>query len=151
MPFRRNVRREYAPRNSTFSTTAAAESLARTPELLPVLKEAGVVDAGAAGYVLLLDVLLHVVDGRPVPKVIDFGIAKPTGRPLTDATPQTGLGAVVGTPEYMSPEQAELNNQDIDTRSDVYSLGCSLYYTLTGVPPFPGAQVLMAIVLGSPQ
>jgi len=87
------------------------------------------------------NILVAEVDGRPVPKVIDFGIAKPTGRPLTDATPQTGLGAVVGTPEYMSPEQAELNNQDIDTRSDVYSLGVLLYELLTGTTPLTGKRV----------
>ena len=56
--------------------------------------------------------------------MIDFGVAKATGQPLTERTLLTGLGAVVGTPEYMSPEQAELNHLDIDTRTDVYSLGC---------------------------
>src|SRR5207302_3523549 len=69
------------------------------------------------------NVLIALYDDRPVPKVIDFGVAKAAGQPLTDRTLMTGFGAVVGTPEYMSPEQASLNNQDIDTRSDVYSLG----------------------------
>src|SRR5262249_15021430 len=69
------------------------------------------------------NVLVAPCDGKPVVKVIDFGIAKAAGQPLTDRTLVTGLGAVVGTPEYMSPEQAEPNNHDIDTRSDVYSLG----------------------------
>jgi WD40 repeat protein len=73
--------------------------------------------------------------------VIDFGIAKATGLPLTEKTLVTGFGAVVGTPEYMSPEQAELNNQDIDTRSDVYSLGVLLYELLTGTTPLDRDRV----------
>jgi WD40 repeat protein/serine/threonine protein kinase len=81
------------------------------------------------------NVLVAPYDGRPVPKVIDFGVAKATGQRLTDRTMFTGFGAVVGTLEYMSPEQAELNNQDIDTRSDVYSLGVLLYELLTGATP----------------
>src|SRR5690606_12141008 len=63
------------------------------------------------------NVLVAPYDGRPVVKVIDFGVAKATGQRLTERTLFTGFGAVIGTPEYMSPEQAELNNQDIDTRS----------------------------------
>src|SRR5207249_3291094 len=65
------------------------------------------------------NVMVAVYDGKPVPKVIDFGVAKAAGQPLTGETLFTGFGAVVGTPEYMSPEQAELNNRDVDTRSDV--------------------------------
>src|SRR5204863_5642242 len=82
------------------------------------------------------NVLVAPYDGRPVPKVIDFGVAKAAGRPLTEKTLVTGLGAVVGTLEYMSPEQAELNNLDVDTRSDIYSLGVLLYELLTGTTPF---------------
>ncbi len=81
------------------------------------------------------NVLVAPYDGRPVVKVIDFGVAKATGQRLTDKTLFTGFGAVVGTLEYMSPEQAELNNKDIDTRSDVYSLGVLLYELLTGTTP----------------
>jgi serine/threonine protein kinase len=81
------------------------------------------------------NVLIAPFDGRPVVKMIDFGVAKAIGQPLTEKTLFTAFGAVVGTPEYMSPEQAELNNQDIDTRSDIYSLGVLLYELLTGTTP----------------
>jgi tetratricopeptide (TPR) repeat protein len=81
------------------------------------------------------NVLVAPYDGVPVVKVIDFGVAKAIGQPLTEQTLDTGFGALVGTLEYMSPEQAELNNRDIDTRSDVYSLGVLLYELLTGTTP----------------
>jgi serine/threonine protein kinase/WD40 repeat protein len=81
------------------------------------------------------NVLVAPYDGRPVPKVIDFGVAKAVGQRLTERTLFTGFGAVLGTLEYMSPEQAELNNQDIDTRSDIYALGVLLYELLTGTTP----------------
>ena len=82
------------------------------------------------------NVLVALANDRPVPKVIDFGVAKATGAALTDLTLNTEFGVVVGTPQYMSPEQAGLTGSDIDTRSDVYSLGVLLYELLTGGPPF---------------
>jgi serine/threonine protein kinase len=82
------------------------------------------------------NVLVTVIDGRPVPKVIDFGVAKATGGTLTDRTLATGFHQLIGTPLYMSPEQAELSGVDVDTRTDVYSLGVLLYELLTGTTPF---------------
>src|SRR5438067_2400152 len=82
------------------------------------------------------NVLVALYDGKPVPKVIDFGVAKAAGQSLTEKTLVTGFGQIVGTFEYMSPEQAEINQLDIDTRSDIYSLGVLLYELLTGGPPF---------------
>jgi eukaryotic-like serine/threonine-protein kinase len=93
------------------------------------------------------NVLVALYDGVPVPKVIDFGVAKATAQKLTERTLFTGLGAVVGTPEYMSPEQAELNQLDIDTRSDVYSLGVLLYELLTGTTPLEHPRVKGADLL----
>jgi serine/threonine protein kinase len=93
------------------------------------------------------NILIAPFDGKPVVKVIDFGVAKATGQRLTDATLFTGFGAVVGTPQYMSPEQAETNNQDIDTRSDIYSLGVLLYELLTGSTPLTKKRVKEAALL----
>jgi serine/threonine protein kinase len=82
------------------------------------------------------NVLVEIHDVKPVVKVIDFGIAKATGQQLTDKTLYTGVAQMVGTPLYMSPEQAGLSSLDVDTRSDVYSLGVLLYELLTGTTPF---------------
>jgi serine/threonine protein kinase/tetratricopeptide (TPR) repeat protein len=93
------------------------------------------------------NVLVAPYDGKPVVKVIDFGVAKATGQRLTDKTLFTGFGALVGTPEYMSPEQAEVNNQDIDTRSDIYALGVLLYELLTGSTPLTRKRIKEAALL----
>lgn len=82
------------------------------------------------------NILVALYDGHPVPKVIDFGVAKAVGHSLTDNTMFTALGQIIGTLEYMSPEQAQRNQLDIDTRSDIYSLGVVLYELLTGDTPF---------------
>jgi serine/threonine protein kinase len=83
-------------------------------------------------------------DGKPVPKVIDFGIAKATNRKLTEKTLFTRYAHLIGTPAYMSPEQAELSDADIDTRSDIYSLGVLLYELLTGATPFSEEELRKA-------
>ena len=81
------------------------------------------------------NVLVAQQEGRAIPKVIDFGLAKALSGSLTGATVATHVGAIVGTLDYMSPEQAELGRNDVDTRSDIYSLGALLYELLTGEPP----------------
>ena len=82
------------------------------------------------------NILVAIHDKKPVPKVIDFGISKAINQPLTERTLVTERGKLIGTPEYMSPEQADIANLNIDTRSDIYSLGVLLYVLLTGVLPF---------------
>jgi len=82
------------------------------------------------------NILVTLHDGEPVPKVIDFGVAKALGQKLTQKTLFTAFRQMIGTPAYMSPEQADMSGLDIDTRSDIYSLGVLLYELLTGVTPF---------------
>jgi non-specific serine/threonine protein kinase/serine/threonine-protein kinase len=87
------------------------------------------------------NVLVAEVDGRPVPKVIDFGLAKATRQGMAERTAFTRFGRLIGTPEYMSPEQAGLVDGDIDSRTDLYSLGILLYEILAGAPPLDAAEL----------
>lgn len=93
------------------------------------------------------NILVTLVDGEPIPKVIDFGVAKATGGKLTEETMSTQFGAIVGTLEYMSPEQAGFSNVDIDTRADIYSLGVVLYEILTGLRPIDARRLKTAAVM----
>src|SRR6202023_3905368 len=87
------------------------------------------------------NVMVTLHDGVPVVKVIDFGVAKATVQKLTERTLFTAYGQMIGTPAYMSPEQAEMSGLDIDTRSDVFSLGVLLYELLTGTTPLERQQL----------
>jgi WD40 repeat protein/serine/threonine protein kinase len=93
------------------------------------------------------NILVTLIDGKPIPKVIDFGVAKATGGKLTDVSLSTQFGAVVGTLEYMSPEQAGLSGVDVDTRADIYSLGVILYELLTGLRPIDAGRMRRAALL----
>ena len=90
------------------------------------------------------NVLVTLRDGGPLVKVIDFGVAKALHQSLTEKTIYTRLAQMIGTPLYMSPEQADMGGLDIDTRSDIYSLGVVLYQLLTGVTPFDKKRVAQA-------
>jgi serine/threonine protein kinase/tetratricopeptide (TPR) repeat protein len=90
------------------------------------------------------NILITIQDDKPVPKIIDFGVAKATSQRLTERTVYTELGQLIGTPEYMSPEQAEMTGIDIDTRTDVYSLGVVLYELLVGAQPFDAKELRQA-------
>ena len=96
------------------------------------------------------NIMVTMNDGVPMPKVIDFGIAKATNQRLTEHTVFTRYAEMIGTPEYMSPEQAEMSAMDIDTRTDIYSLGIVLYELLTGTLPFD-AETLRKAALGEIQ
>ncbi len=93
------------------------------------------------------NILVTMIDGRSVPKIIDFGVAKATAGKLTDESLSTQFGAVVGTLEYMSPEQAGFSGEDIDTRADIYSLGVILYELLTGLRPFDATRLKQAALI----
>jgi hypothetical protein len=90
------------------------------------------------------NILVTLVDGKPVPKVIDFGIAKATNQALTQHTLFTQTGSLIGTPEYMSPEQAGTSSLDVDTRTDIYALGVILYEVLTGTLPLDAKSLRSA-------
>ncbi|MCI0360045.1 MAG: serine/threonine-protein kinase, partial [Planctomycetaceae bacterium] len=90
------------------------------------------------------NILVALIDGKPAPKVIDFGLAKATGGKLTDESMSTQFGAVVGTLEYLSPEQAGFSGIDVDTRADIYSLGVILYELLTGLRPINAQRLRKA-------
>ncbi|MBI3416777.1 MAG: protein kinase [Verrucomicrobia bacterium] len=88
------------------------------------------------------NILVTLNDGVPLPMVIDFGIAKATNQKLTEKTLFTNYASMIGTPAYMSPEQAEMSKLDVDTRTDIYALGVLLYELLTGTTPFPAKELL---------
>src|SRR5207245_58148 len=92
------------------------------------------------------NILVTLYDCKPVPKIIDVGVAKATGGKLTEETLSTQFGAVIGTLEYMAPEQAGISAHDVDTRADIYSLGVLLYELLTGLWPFDSKRLKQAAI-----
>ena len=92
------------------------------------------------------NILVTLIDGKPIPKVIDFGVAKATAGRLTDESMSTLFGSVIGTLEYMSPEQTGYSGVDIDTRADIYSLGVILYELLTGLRPIDARRLEKAAI-----
>jgi serine/threonine protein kinase len=109
----------------------AAEQRDELPEALEAAHARGIIHRDIKPS----NVMVTLYDGKPVPKVIDFGVAKATEQKLTERTLFTQYGTMVGTLEYMSPEQAEMSALGVDTRSDIYSLGVLLYELLTGSTP----------------
>jgi WD40 repeat protein len=130
---------EYCDQNN-LSTRARVDLLVQICRAVQHAHQKGVIHRDIKPSNIL--VTLH--DGVPVPKIIDFGIAKATQQELTEHTVFTEFGQFLGTPVYMSPEQAEMSGLDIDTRSDIYSLGVVLYELLVGKTPFDPKELLQA-------
>jgi serine/threonine protein kinase/Tfp pilus assembly protein PilF len=130
---------EYCDQNN-LSTTQRLDLFIKVCQAIQHAHQKGVIHRDIKPSNIL--VTLH--DGQPVPKVIDFGIAKATHGRLTDATLFTAFEQFIGTPAYVSPEQAEMSGLDIDTRSDIYSLGVLLYELLMGRTPFDTSELLRA-------
>jgi serine/threonine protein kinase/WD40 repeat protein/tetratricopeptide (TPR) repeat protein len=122
---------EYCDRNN-LTTEARLRVFARVCNAIQHAHQKGVIHRDLKPS----NILVTVVDGEALPKIIDFGVAKALNQKLTERTFFTAFQQMIGTPAYMSPEQAELSGVDVDTRSDIYSLGVLLYELLTGVTPF---------------
>jgi tetratricopeptide (TPR) repeat protein len=127
---------DYCDRN-TLTTTERLELLIPVCEAVQHAHQKGVIHRDLKPS----NILVSVLDGRPQPKIIDFGIARATSQRLSTATFVTEQGQMIGTPDYMSPEQAEMSGLDVDTRTDIYSLGVILYQLLTGDLPFDPARL----------